>query len=293
MIMNLIAPARTVQEFRAFWSGPPLSAYEELSLTSFVTRGQRVMLYSYNTKLRVPDGVELIDANEVLPGGRVHEFVYPTGERSPALHSDLFRYEALRRFGGWYFDLDVVLLRDQPPSVDIYVARQDEAFINGAVMHFPPNAPLLVAATQAAPDLMHDPEWGAIGPALLTRLVDQFGLAHAVRSSSAAFAVRMTETCQLFLPEHRDALERRTKEADFVHLWNEVWRRIRIPKNYGPPEGSFLDSLFRRFGIVFAPEARLSAKAVESWFARPMLLARLAARPLPAAPPPQLRPRRT
>jgi Glycosyltransferase sugar-binding region containing DXD motif len=231
-------------------------------------RGQRVMLYSYDKNFRVPEGVELIDANEILPGDRAREFVYSNGERSPALHSDLFRYEALRRFGGWYFDLDIVLLRDQPPALDIYIASQDDALVNGAVMHFPRNAPLLVAAVKEAQALLSDPEWGAIGPALLTRLVEQHGIAHAVRPHSAAFAICPTETLQLFLPEYRDALARRTADADFVHLWNEIWRRVRIPKDYGPPEGSFLDSLFRLFGIDFPPEARLSAKAVASWFAQ-------------------------
>ena len=126
------------QQFRAFWSGPPLSVYEELSLASFVARGQQVIVYSYDRSLRVPQGVELADANEIMPGGRIYEFVHPWGERTPALHSDLFRYELLRRLGDWYFDLDVVLLRDSPPECSIYLGREDEAIINGAVMRLPP-----------------------------------------------------------------------------------------------------------------------------------------------------------
>jgi hypothetical protein len=90
------------EELRAFWGGPPLTAYEELSLTSVVSRGHRVMLYSYDKALRVPAGVELLSAEEILPG-TIHEFVYPNGDRSIALQSDLFRYEVLRRYGGWYF----------------------------------------------------------------------------------------------------------------------------------------------------------------------------------------------
>ena len=37
-------------------------------------------------------------------------------------------------------------------------------------------------------------------------------------------------------------------------------------KDLGPPEGSFLDSLFRSFGIHVAPGARMSPRAVASWF---------------------------
>jgi hypothetical protein len=159
-----------------------------------------------------------------------------------------------------------VLLRDAPPSADIYIARQDDGLVNGAVMHFPSDAPLILAALAAAPTLLSDPEWGAIGPALLTRLINEQGMTRVVRPWTAAFPVRTSETCQLFLPEHREALERRTADADFVHFWNEIWRRVRVPKNYGPPEGSFLDSLFRRCGMRFPPDARLSAEAVATWF---------------------------
>src|SRR6202011_3860663 len=46
----------------------------------------------------------------------------------------------------------------------------------------------------------------------------------------------------------------------------------RIPKNYGPPEGSFLDGLFHRFGMNISPEARLSYGAVSDWFREHRLL---------------------
>src|SRR5215216_7863233 len=121
--------AGSSQEFRAFWSGPPLSHYEVLCLKSFVARGQRVLVYSYDRKLRVPDGVDLVDANEILPGEEVREFVYPTGKRSPSLFSNLFRYETLRQLGGWYIDLDVVMMRESPPSTHTYIAQEDDLYI--------------------------------------------------------------------------------------------------------------------------------------------------------------------
>jgi hypothetical protein len=254
------------QDFRMFWSGPPLSVYEELSLTSLVARGQRVFLYSYDTSLRVPDGVELVDANEILPGDLIHTYTHPDGETSPAPHADLFRYEALRKFGGWYCDLDIVLVGDHPPVADVYIAREDGTHVNNSVLRFPRGAPLMAAASEAARGLMTSAEWGASGPALLTRLVAAHGLAQSVQPWTAAYPVRTTEVAKLFLPEHREELEDRVAGADFVHLWNQIWRRVRIPKEFGPPEGSFLDSMFRSFGIRVAPGGRMSAQAVASWF---------------------------
>jgi hypothetical protein len=252
--------------FHAFWSGPSLSGYEALCLRSLAASGQKILLFSYDMTLPVPEGVELVDAREVLPGDRAHEFVYATGERSPALFSDLFRYEVVRRFGGWYVDLDVVMLRDAPPSAEIYLARQDQHLLNAAVMRFPRDAPLLAAAATEARSRLGDPEWGAIGPTLITRLVEEHGLGHLVRPSDSAFPVAPHQVHQLFLPEFRDALDRQAEASDFVHLWHEIWRRVRIPKEYGPPEGSYLDGLFRRFAVPVRPAGRLPADAVRHWF---------------------------
>lgn len=254
------------EQFHTFWAGAPLSAYEELGLASLLARGQRIRLYSYDKALRVPDGVERVDANEVLPADRIFGFVHPNGETSPTLHANLFRYEALRRFGGWYCDLDIVLVGDHPPVTDVYFAREDKTFVNNAVLRFPPGAPLMVAAAEAARGFMASAEWGVSGPKLLTRLIEEHGLSQMALPWTAAYPVRTTEVAQLFLPEHREELEDRAAGADFVHLWNQIWRRVRIPKELGPPEGSFLDSLFRSFGIRVAPAGRMSAQAVASWF---------------------------
>src|SRR5882757_378113 len=69
-------------EVRLFWTGPPLSPYEELSLRSFVAAGARVLLYATNKDLAVPEGVERIDAREIL-SGQVHQFTFADGVRSP------------------------------------------------------------------------------------------------------------------------------------------------------------------------------------------------------------------
>src|SRR3954462_2091199 len=111
-------PPPQPQEVRAFWTGPSLSLYEQLSLQSFVAAGAQVQLFSYERDLQVPDGVELIDATELLPG-RVHKFRHASGDKSLALHSDLFRYVALEKFGGWYVDADVICIGTQLPTDEV------------------------------------------------------------------------------------------------------------------------------------------------------------------------------
>ena len=79
----------------------------------------------------------------------------------------------------------------------------------------------------------------------------------------------------MFDPAHRTELEERIADSDFIHLWNEIWGRVRLPKHHGPPEGSFLDGLFRRFGMGFADEARLSIETITVWFRERNLLDQL------------------
>jgi hypothetical protein len=260
------------QEVRLFWTGPSLSLYEQLSLRSFVAAGARVQLFTYDDAFAVPDGVELINANDILPGP-VHSFRHASGDRSLALHSDLFRYVAIEKYGGWYVDADVVFIGRRLPDSPVYLARETEQVINGAIMKFPAHAPLLIKAIEEAHRLLPETATSSthearllIGPPLVTRLLREFSLEAAVRPRSNAYEIGYDEIPAFFDPASCERLQERVADSDFTHLWNEVWRWIRIPKNYGPPEGSYLDSLFRRFEVRVSPQARLSYGAITDWF---------------------------
>src|ERR1700731_5449591 len=133
------------QEVRLFWTGPSLSLYEQLSLKSFVAAGARVQLFSYEDDFAIPDGVELVNANEILPGP-VYAFRHASGDKSLALHSDLFRYVAIEKYGGWYVDADIVCIGKQLPASSVYIARETDKIVNGAVMKFPAQSPLMTEA---------------------------------------------------------------------------------------------------------------------------------------------------
>jgi hypothetical protein len=266
-----------------FWTGPPLSPYEQLSLQSFVAAGARVFLYSTTKTLHVPEGVELLDVRELWPGP-VHRFFFPDGDPSPALHSNLVRYAALHRFGGWYADLDMICLRSLPTS-KVYLARETGQSVNGAIMKFPPYSPVMAGAIEEARARLPQTLRGApitsrtlLGPSLLTKLAHDYALDHVLHPISSAYPIDIIETPAMFDPRRCDELNERIADSDFVHLWNECWRRVRIPKELGPPKGSFLDGLFARFGISFDDEARLSADAIAAWFEEASFLVQMRSR---------------
>lgn len=260
------------QEVRTFWTGPDPSYYEELSLRSAVASGARVLLYTYNRSLTVPEGVELVDAREVL-SGPLYQFHHNDGDLSLALHSDLFRYLAIQKFGGWYMDLDIVVMASGLPDDKIYLAYQEDGVANAAVMKFPAQSPIMTAAIEEAMRLLPaagtaapGADHGIVGPKLITRLSSEYAIDHLVRPKVSAYEIHPNEVLMFFDPRQCEAVFERLASSDFVHLWNDLWRALRIPKNLGPPEGSFLDTLFKRFGIDVPQGARLSFEAVEGWF---------------------------
>lgn len=260
------------QEVRTFWTGPNPSHYEELSLRSAVASGARVLLYSYNKNLNVPEGVELVDAREVL-SGPLYQYHHRDGDLSLALHSDLFRYLAIQKFGGWYMDLDIIVMTAELPGDKIYLAYQEDGVANAAVMKFPAQSPIMTAAIDEAMRLLPaagtvapGADHGIVGPKLITRLSFEYAVDHLVRPKASAYEIHPNEVLMFFDPRQCETVLERLVSSDFVHLWNDLWRALRIPKNLGPPEGSFLDSLFKRYGIDVPQGARLSYEAVEGWF---------------------------
>src|ERR1700675_312106 len=93
---------------QSLWVGPRLSAMERLSITSFLKNGHSYILYVYGPVEGVPEGVELKDANEILPSAAI--FTYPDYATYSGF-SNFFRYKLLLERGGWWVDTDIICLK--------------------------------------------------------------------------------------------------------------------------------------------------------------------------------------
>ena len=82
-------PARTV--FQGFWHGPSLGPLRQACLSTFIQMGHQYELYVYEP-VRVPEGVLLRDASEIIPLSEVFYFDNPiSGKPDIAPFSDLFK----------------------------------------------------------------------------------------------------------------------------------------------------------------------------------------------------------
>lgn len=89
----------------SLWIGE-LSDLEIASIKSWLNNGFTYHLYTYDNIENIPEGVEIKDANEIIP---VNEFTNYKNFITP--FSDLFRYKLLYLKGGCWVDCDLYSLR--------------------------------------------------------------------------------------------------------------------------------------------------------------------------------------
>ena len=249
------------QVFRTFWHGRPLSQYHLLCLQSFVARGHRVEIFSYDDQLALPNWVVRKDAQQILPSDHILRYQKGPGQGSPALHANLFRYTMLHRLGGWWIDMDVVLIGSQLPTTPVFfgaehidAAAGDSVFgtrFGNAVIKMPPQHPLLVEAIERCLTIGEAARWSQTGPVLFTELANKYDLARYGSPIHAVYPISWREFPMFFNPARSTEVKNRCGNAIFVHLWNEMWRRSGVPDALGPPPGSFLDWLASGLGIDF------------------------------------------
>ena len=165
----------TREPMQSLWVGKSLGPLEQLSIRSFLAHGHTFHLYTYENVEGVPNEVVIRDANKILPQATIKDF--------PIIQqfADWFRYNLLYQRGGWWVDVDTVCLRPFIFPEDIVVS--EEGFTRSTLCI--PCSPLKVPAgsdfAKWLVDEAHKENWQnmnycAIGPNLVTRAVQHFGL---------------------------------------------------------------------------------------------------------------------
>ena len=256
-----------VRSVSSLWIGNPLSVYEEVSLRSFVEEGFDVQLFTYADNLRVPEGVVVRDAREVLDAEKVFENPHQRG--TWAGFSNIFRYELVSAVDTVWIDTDVVALRSDIQSNQGYVfGWESNDFINGAILGVPSKSVLSSALVeQAAAIDVESFQWGELGPRLITRLVKQLDLEPLVQPRNAFYPIEFHNVWMLFDPASRETVTEKLSKAQALHWWNEALRLAPLPvKQFLPPELSYFGALMDSFGIEPAGMARLNENwAREKW----------------------------
>ncbi|WP_254695146.1 hypothetical protein [Leisingera sp. NJS201] len=142
----------------SLWVGPELSWLEQLCLQSFLDHGHEVVLFTYDEVKGVPDGVQVADANEILPADRIIRHAR-TG--SPAYHADVFRLHLLRKTNYIWADTDAYCC--QPWNIKGKHFHgwisDDKPMVNNGVLRLPKTSKTLAAMLRFTSDEYPVPPW--------------------------------------------------------------------------------------------------------------------------------------
>jgi hypothetical protein len=260
-----VRAANAPQTLRTFWHGGPIGPYQLLCLRSFVDRGHRVEIFSFEPIAELPDWLVREDAADIVPSTRVLRYL--PDQRRFAIHADLFRHALLHRLGGWWIDPDVVLLRTELPTADLFFVGPTEFdAISTAALKFPAGHPVLTDALVHATSFEDSvDDWERAGASLLTQSIASNRLFEARRPSEWVNPLTWFDALRLFDPSQADALSTELDGRHFLDLHMDAWLRAGVPNFLAPPRGSFLDRLFERHDFQWVFPAQMEFDDVRRW----------------------------
>jgi len=259
---------------RTLWAGGAMGPYQLLGLRSFAERGHRVEVFTFDRNLNEPSWIVWRDAAEIVPVERIVRELPESGQS--AIHANLFRHALLHRHGGWWVDPDVVLLDAELPGAEMFVAlSHDTPLVSTAAMKFPEGHASLAEVLIHSASFDDKPgEWDKLGARLLTERLAVDGLLDRCGAPGMADPVSWFDVDVLFDPARADMVEDTLKGGVFLDLHQEAWWRAGVPRELGPPLGSYLDRLFKRHGTGWLFAARVEYGDLRRWFAHMVLTIR-------------------
>jgi len=246
---------------KTYWEGP-LSKLENLAIKSIIANGHTLFIYTYDTRSikSFHKNMVVLDASDIIPlerrektdGGLSAKTISQTSRNTFA---NFFRYCLLYKTGGWWFDLDIVLLKpvttEMPVVIPLHFSiDKKNVSVNNAPLKIPRGhilAESLVKSTSSM-DLSNLVRC-TIGPTLLEKTVRDMKLDQYLVSSDVYSPIGWGEIHRIIEPKF--GFDRITKDTVAIHLFNFMWSYGRnIDKNGKHHPDSLYEWLKRKYEIL-------------------------------------------
>lgn len=200
---------------------------ERIAISSFLHHGHQFHLYTYGPVAGVPQGTTLLDAAQILPASSIFRYSSGFGAGSPAVFSDVFRYQLLLERGGWWVDTDVICLRpfdfqqDSVLGLEHLEPGSDSLIVSTSVIKQPAGSPLMRWASKQCSEVARENiAWGQVGPRLLQRGVEAFGLQATTEKPACFSPIPYFEWRRFLEPAASLCVG---SDTYGVHLWHQMW----------------------------------------------------------------------
>ncbi len=257
----------------ALWIGGALSFMEQLCLKSFLDAGQHVKLFTYGTVENIPEGVEVADANAVLP---MDTAIRHTRTGSPAPQADRFRYHMLAQHDDIIWaDTDAYCVRPFTTDSGHFHGWESEQHVNNGVLGLPQDSETLrqlveftsdeyaippwlpaderrklqEAKDAGSPVGVGDQQWGAWGPRALTWFLQQTGEIRFSLPRAALYPIGFRERRIMLRPDN-EADRFITPQTLSIHFYGRrIRKRLQESEGGTPDPASLIGRLLVKHGI--------------------------------------------
>lgn len=230
----------------ALWIGGQLGQIARACLTSFVMRGHKVHLYTYDKLPDIPDGITVCDGNDIIHHSKIFKH---KKKQSYGPFSDIFSYELLKKMdNAIYVDCDIYCLKPMHiPDNGYLFGYENDTLLNVAVLALPKYSELLNALCDIGNNPQFVPEWyspnrqlrlkikrffgkahhiadmswGVTGPSALTHYAKKFNAIQYAQPIDVLYPIQYTTVDKLF--DDTLTLDDITSDNSIcIHLYNEV-----------------------------------------------------------------------
>lgn len=214
----------------SLWYGSDVKRLGYLTMVSYLKHGHTFTLYTYDKTIKVPEGIILKDANEILD----KSFIFgKNGKWQP--FSDMFRYKMLMETDYIWVDMDAICLRPDWHFGEYVYGIQDptdhEGMINNAILKLPKNGEELKYLYHES--INADKEnmvWEsttlvpyALGPVLLTECLRKFKIDNLAQNPHIFYPISPREFYWYSSPDFYNLVKEWTKESYVVHIYDSVY----------------------------------------------------------------------
>lgn len=256
------------------WIGGNLSYLEQLCAVSFRDAGHHVKMYTYGGVGNIPDGIEVADANEIMPLGNV---IAHKRTGSPAPQADKWRYNMLAKSDRTIWaDTDAYCVKKFTSANGHFHGWESAHHINNGVVGLPADSDTLAGlidftsdeyaipdwfdedlkaemrAKKQAGNPVHvgEQKWGVWGPQALTHFLHKTGEHKHAMPIEALFPVSFKKR-RLMLKPDLDLSHYITDNTLSIHFWGRRMRMRIIEAEGGEPHpDSLIGKLIKKHGIV-------------------------------------------
>ncbi|MEM7470919.1 MAG: hypothetical protein AAF340_06150 [Pseudomonadota bacterium] len=256
------------------WIGGALTYMEQLCAVSFRDAGHHVKMYTYGEVQNIPDGIEVCDANEIMPMGDV---IAHKRTGSPAPQADKWRYNMLAKTDDQIWaDTDAYCVKRFTSDNGHFHGWESTHHINNGVVGLPSNSDALsqlidfTSDEYAIPDWFKpelraemerkkdegnpvhvgEQSWGVWGPQALTHYLHKTGEQKYAMPIDALFPISFKKR-RMMLKPNADLSEYITNNTLSIHFWGRRMRMRIIEREGGEPhKDSLIGKLLSKHGIV-------------------------------------------